>query len=445
MKDFPKQIIQAIYRYSLTNVSGFIMQMRMLTSLTGELITLASKLEDELNSIKADTLFKQIQAQKDNKDIGLYEIREAFRAYRDNVTNDVKNVVNKTLNKHANECSEKMDKEIGQEEHNLLEKLKSAFTKQISFEEQLQFKEQIKKIWNGKGEVESERRLIESLDTFVKNETNALKSHPQPQQARLEKSSNPLLAAPSIIEERTPQMDANEVIGSALANIDRYINTAETDLSVRLTKNDLKVLPVIAVGIAQEMVAASIVLDNDKFELLDSKVQDEILKKSNRLISEFKDLALSTSTVVKGAALFFGIDALDGTFNTFGALTGILTSLGVSSAAAAPIGLLIVGAVGSGLAISKGSERIEKYKFERSQKSRELFNLFATTQEDSVIATINNILDKMENKLVDAYHQRRGTDRNFGLLDELDHRLNRLQYLCGEMQEMAFRNESYIY
>lgn len=149
--------------------------------------------------------------------------------------------------------------------------------------------------------------------------------------------------------------------------------------------------------------------------------------------------------MIKGAAIFFGIDALDGTVNTFGALTGQLTSLGVSSAAAAPIGLLIVGAVGSGLAINNGSERIEKYKFERSQISKEIFKSFATTQEESVIATINNILDKMEDKLIDTYHARRGTDKNFGLLDELDHRVRRLQNLCGEMQELAFRNESYIY
>ncbi|MFK9093083.1 hypothetical protein [Bacillus salipaludis] len=36
-------------------------------------------------------------------------------------------------------------------------------------------------------------------------------------------------------------------------------------------------------------------------------------------------------------------------------------------------------------------------------------------------------------------------DKNFGLLDELDHRMNRIQNLCGEMQELAFRNESYLY
>ena len=152
----------------------------------------------------------------------------------------------------------------------------------------------------------------------------------------------------------------------------------------------MKVLPIVAVGIAQEMVAASIILEHEKFDRLDQDVQNEIMNKSNRLISEFQDLAISTSTVIKGAAIFFGIDALDGTVNTFGALTGLLTSLGVSSAAAAPIGLLIVGAVGSGLAINKGSERIEKYKFERSQISKEIFKSFATAQEESVIATMDN-------------------------------------------------------
>jgi hypothetical protein len=444
LKNFPEQIITAIYQYSLTNASGYILQLRMLTSLTSELIEVTTELEAELNSVKADTLYQKLQNENKSEDVGLYEIREVFRQYRKKVTTDVRNVVSKTLHAHAETCSEEMDESIKEEKHNVFDKLKSAFTKQISFEEQLQFKGQIKEIWNGKNEIESERVLIDSLDTFVKNETNQLK--PKAQQARLEKPINPLLRAVSTTSlKETSQVDANEVIGTALANIDRYMNTADTDLSVRLTKSDLKVLPVIAVGIAQEMVAASLVLDNDKFELLEPKVQQEILTKSNRLIAEFQDLTLSTSTVVKGAALFFGIDALDGTFNTFGALTSILTSLGVSSAAAAPIGLLIVGAVGGGLAISKGSERIEKYKFERSQLSKQLFNSFATTQEEAVVATITNILDKMEEKLADTYHQRRDTDKNFGLLDELDHRLHRLQHMCGEMQELAFRNESYVY
>lgn len=57
----------------------------------------------------------------------------------------------------------------------------------------------------------------------------------------------------------------------------------------------------------------------------------------------------------------------------------------------------------------------------------------------------NDTIDKIEEKRADAYHLRRGTDKNFGLLDELEYRLGRLQNLCGEMQELAFRNESYHY
>lgn len=444
LKDFPEHILKAIYNYSLTNASGYIMQMRMLTSLTNEIRSLTTAFENELRTIRTDSLINQQEQQQNDNSIGLYEIREAFRKYRTKVTNDVRNQVNKTFSFHVDDCSEKMNTALEGEEHSLVDKFKTAFTKNIKFEEKRKFQRQIKGIWNGDNEVESERRLIQSLDTFVSSESMALQS---PQKAtKVEESvkGNPLL--PSVYGgENNIEVDKNAVIGTALANIDQYMNADENDLTIKLTRNDLKVLPLVAVGIAQEMVAASLLLDSEKFELLEPNVQKEILTKSNTLVAEFKDLAISTSTVVKGAAIFFGIDALDGTFNTFGALTGILTSLGVSSSAAGPIGLLIVGAVGSGLAIHKGSERIEKYKFERSQMAKEMFRSIATIQEEAIIATINNILDKMEEKLVDTYHLRRGTDKNFGLLDELDNRLNRLQNLCGEMQELAFRNESYLY
>ena len=393
--------------------------------------------------IKADTLKKHLASEKNSDNLGLYEIREAFRKYRTKVTIDVRNVVDKTLSKHADDCSEEMDELIRTEKSTYFDKFTSAFKKQRTFEEQLKFKSEIKEVWNGKNEVESERRLIDSLNSFVTTESRVLKTNTI--QAKIENTVNPLLSVSANKKDTITDGDTNEVIETALSNLERYMNSAENDLSVTLSRNDLKVLPIVAVGIAQEIVAASIILEHEKFDRLDKDVQNEIMNKSNRLISEFQDLAISTSTVIKGAAIFFGIDALDGTVNTFGALTGLLTSLGVSSAAAAPIGLLIVGAVGSGLAINKGSERIEKYKFERSHISKEIFKSFATTQEESVIATINNILDKMEDKLIDTYHARRGTDKNFGLLDELDHRVRRLQNLCGEMQELAFRNESYIY
>lgn len=446
LKDFPKKIVNAIYNYSLTNASGYTMQMRMLASITNEIRSLTTEFETELNAINTNNRLNQLEQQKESENVGLHEIREAFREFRSKVTNDVRKVVNKTLTHHANNCTNEMNSAIGAEKNNAWDKFKSAFNKNNKFEEKRKFQRHVKNIWNGDHEVESERRLIKSLDSFVSSEANFLKSPQKTTKIEVPVKSNPLLPNVAVSEKKNTEEVKNKVIETALTNIDRYMNPENNnDLTIALTKTDLKVLPLVAIGIAQEIVAASLVLDTDKFDQLDLQVKKEILDKSNSLVSEFKDLALSASTVVKGAAIFFGIDALDGTFNTFGALTGILTSLGVSSSAAAPIGLLIVGTIGSALAIQKGSERIEKYKFERSKAAEEIFKSFANAQENSVIATINNILDKMEEKLIDTYHLRRGTDKNFGLLDELDNRLNRLQNLCGELQELAFRNESYIY
>lgn len=442
LKNFPKDILDAVHKYSLTNASGYKKQLRMLANLTGEIRTLSAAYENEVLSIKTDARIEQL---KTNDNIGLYEIRDVFSDYRKKVTRDVRREISKTFSHHVNYCSDQMGNFLENETHTITDKFKAAFNKNIKFEEKRRFDRQLKNLWNGDNDVESERRLIKSLDSFVDNEIQTLEKSKDKGKTVVQVNPNPLL--PQVVQSKAndTEMNHNEVVGTALANIHEYINPEGNDLSITLTRNDLKVMPIVAVGIAQEVVAASLILDHENFDTLDPIVKNDIQNQSNTLVTEFNNLAISTSTVVKGAAIFFGIDALDGTFNSFGALTGILTSLGVSSSAAGPIGLLAIGTIGSGLAVRKGAERIEKYKFEREQMALEMFKSISKTQEGSTIATINNILDKMEDKLIEAYHFRRGSDTNFGLLDELDNRLSRLQHLCGEMQELMFRNESYIH
>ena len=54
------------------------MQMRMLTSLTSEIIRLSTSLEDEINSIKADTLKKHLASEKNSDNLSVIRNLRSF-------------------------------------------------------------------------------------------------------------------------------------------------------------------------------------------------------------------------------------------------------------------------------------------------------------------------------------------------------------------------------
>ena len=70
--------------------------------------------------------------------------------------------------------------------------------------------------------MESERRLIDSLNSFVTTESRVLKTNTV--QAKIDNTANPLLSVSAGKKESNTDGDTNEVIKTALSNLDRYMN-----------------------------------------------------------------------------------------------------------------------------------------------------------------------------------------------------------------------------
>lgn len=425
-QDSSEKVVNAIKTYNLTNMDGYQKQLDMLTDLSSGLNDLLTELVEELK--------RMATSEQENSQGGqntIQEITEAFKKYRKDVLTKAESEIGKALNLHAMNCSEQIEQQIKDEQSKGWEKFKAYFVKDMTFEQRVQLKEDLREIWHGETSYEAEKKVIYSLENYVKNASDKLEYS---NQTLLQGSSNELMVT-------------NNLISTSLANIEDYIDYTKKDIQIK--PEDLKVLPIVAVGIAQEMLVASLVLENESYQTTNGQLNERLLQdiaiEAGKITKDIENLTLSTSNVIKGAAVFFGIDALDGTLNTFGALTGLLTSVGVSSAAATPLGLAIVGAIGTGLAVSQGAQRIEKYKFQRNTLAKETFHTVASIQKESTVALIGNILDEMEQKLMDAYHLRRGTNERFGLYEELENRVHRLQLTCGKLQELAFRNASYIH
>lgn len=439
LKDFPKDILHAIQKYALTNASGYKKQLRILGDLTEEITALSEVYTEELASMKIDFHMDKQLVNEHSENMELQEIHQAFQHFRKRSTRTIKNEISKTFSSHAEHCSNEIVEFLAKEKFSIFEKFKKSFSNSVKYKEKHAFEKRLKDTWNGETGTASERKLVRSLDSFVVTEVQALERARKIVKPVDQEAINPLLPLASTSEEAT---DYNDIIKVSLDNIDRYLNSPEGDLSIQLTKDDLKVLPIVAVSIAQELVAVNLKLEIEGFHAVDDELGN--MNTLDEFEAEFKDVTLATSNVVKGSAIFFGLDAMDGTFNSFGALTSLLTSVGIKGSLATPIGLLLVGTLGGGLAVHKGAARLEKFKFERDNMAREIFKSVSEIQRSSMLATIEKVLDEMEDRLIEAHHRRRGTDRNFGLLDELDNRVLRLQHLCGDMKELMFRNEAYI-
>jgi hypothetical protein len=107
LKNFPKNILDAIHNYSLTNANGYRKQMRILSNITSEIRALSAAFDQELKTMKIDENIKQLGILDSSDGVELYEIREAFRDYRNRVTKEVRSEVNKTFSHHVYNCSEK--------------------------------------------------------------------------------------------------------------------------------------------------------------------------------------------------------------------------------------------------------------------------------------------------------------------------------------------------
>ena len=432
-KEYPEQIVNAIHRFCLTNAIGYQKQLSLLGELASDIETTAIEFENE---IQQQRIFQQ-SGQNNNSQLQLSEIHQVFTEYRNKTTKEVQKKIDTSLSNYVGVCNKKMEDLLSNEKVGVLKKIKKAFNADVSYAERSQLKKQITDIWGGTTHIEPEKRLISSLDIFVKERNKLM---PQVKVLTIESDSNKPKKAIQLFEKPTTGASGS------LENLDRYLNGDIKDLSITLKREDLEFLPILAVGMTQELIASSMFLEETAhLDKLSEGERSEIIESHTKLIDEINEISSSTRDIMRAGTIFFGIDVLDGKMDSFGALEKLLEKVGVSTAAVGgPVAALIIGAIGSSLAVYKGTQRIEKYKFDRDAMARQAFSEIASIQADSVVETVNNLLDIMEDKLSAVYRDRAGIDENFGLMDELTARSNRLQISCRKLEELAFRNGTYI-
>jgi hypothetical protein len=432
-----EQIVQSIQRYGKQTTFTYKKQMETLRELSMKAIQLADVVNEQIK-------MKRMDEEENQTDIlHSSEVLREFSTYKKELLTDLETSLEEALSRHAKDSSDKMDKYLVNVHSGIGSSIKHFFKgDQVTLKEKVIFREKTMEIWNGGNKQASEEVIMNVLNLKFDNQATELGFN-QPERIEHkqdDKKNNPFALSTNSNNNPKTAFSPGLIDGpKALERITNYLEPNSTNTPVMLEKDDLKVLPFLAIGFTQSLLAAAPALQPLKG--IDLQSAD---RKVNSLANQIQKLQFDTSTLVKGTALFMGFDALDGTVNTFGALTGILTTMGVSASAAAPVAGLLIGGIAGGLAVHSGLQKIEQQRLNQSTYASMAFNMIAVQQKESILATMNKVLGKMEARLLAVHRYRNSEGSQYGKLDTTKYKVSRIKDLSGTIQGMTYRNELYL-
>ncbi|QNR19960.1 hypothetical protein HNY42_03030 [Exiguobacterium sp. Helios] len=422
--------------------SGFTFDSKVLS--TEKMLEISENLSLELNTLENSVEMHHAVASDRN---GLQVILKEFRKQKSLYLEDLEKQLEAALDSHANVCIEKFKDELASEQHSLIDKFESAFKKNRTFKERRELTKAIMKIYSEDSSEKLDYMILNVIEATADKRTRSWRPR------AMRERSIPVRESKYI--ERESKDDNSRSIAKAddtlrdeittsLQVVEQYLVPSTTD--VYLEKRHIDVLPVVAGMMLQGVILGrrndgSIRLDEEGIESYESlRAKEGDLKGFQ---AEYDDLLLNTNMMIRGATVFLGIDAIDGTFDGFGAITGMLQAVGLSTAAASTAVIGIGGIFGT-IAVVKGAEKIEKYKFERQDYAEKALKATAKYQKEHIVHVVEEILDEMEHRLTIAYEERHNIHGNMGLYEEITNLIHLLQYDCGKLREEAFLDASFV-
>lgn len=430
-----------------------------------KLLLIGQELFQEISKVE-----KIVEAQydTDNDSKQLHTIQREFISHRDQYLEGFKKALTNTMEQHVSECARQVDEDLVNEKHNVWKKFKAAFKNDLTFKEKQEILQWIKEIYATDEPMKLDREVIEIIDQTTKSKASKYKLTKGTPEGLLRQSetvptnqslsflsanceASAMVSAPAVMpiknssKEQDESAFLNEEIARTLQVIKQYLDPNVAD--VTLSENEIRYMPIIAGSIAQQIIASRKVMDQYKIsegEMNNYSLLKEKMGSIDPLKEEINDLVLDMRHMVMGTAVFFGVDALDGEFNSFGAIISALQGLGLTVGAATGVAAAGVAGLSAGIAIKKGSEKIEKYKFDRQDYALNVLRAAGNYQIESVMEFMQEIMDDMEDKLLLAYQSRRQSKTNLSVYEEIDSRINRLKNECGKLRESAFRNAAFI-
>ncbi|KAB2332614.1 hypothetical protein [Bacillus mesophilum] len=437
LSNWEDHIVSSINRYGKLTTYTYKKQMELMRELSTKSIQLADAVNERIR-------MRRLEGEESETNIlQNSEVLNSFRKYKKEFMDEFEKSLQSELQQHAKDCSDKMDKYLVAGNTGIANSFKQFFKgDQVTLKEKVVFREKTMSIWNGEDNQASEEVIMSVLNRIFDEKANELGFNKPEliEQTEEPVEDNPFAISVSSSTNSSVAFQPGLIDGpAALERVTHYLQPASSDTPVVLEDEDLKLLPFLAVGFTQSLLAATPVLQ--PLSEIDLQSRD---KNVQSLTNHIQKLQFEASSLVKGTALFMGIDALDGTFDTFGALTGLLTKFGVSASAATPVAGLLIGGIAGGLAVHSGLQKIEQQRLNQSTYASMAFNMTALQQKESILATMNKVLGKMEARLQSVHKYRDHGGASYGKLDTAKYKLSRIKELSGTMQGMTYRNELYL-
>lgn len=432
-----QKIVDSINRYGKLTNYAYKKHMEILRELSQEALLLTQAVEERVR-------LNMLQREAENDVILNSEVISSFRAYKKKLMNELEQVLQIQLSEHAIKCSRRMDKFLVSSGNPIVTPIKHFFKgDQITLKEKISFREKTRELWNDGENQSSEHLVLKVLNktfTSMALELGFSKEKKESLEQKSPQTDNPFAIKSYTDDLASPMTSLTLVDGpSAIKRLTNYLNISEADSLVRLEKDDLRILPLMAIAFTEGLIAASPAL-----QPIEGLTEGDAMEKVNTLTKQFKNIGFDTSTIIKGAALFMGIDVMDGTFDTLGALSGLLVKLGVSSSAAGPAAVAILGGLAGGLAVRVGIQKLEQYRLNQSNYANKAFTLISVQQKESVLSTLERVMEKMEERLQNIHSIRNREGAQFGKLDTTKYKAARIKEICGQLQGMTLRNELYL-
>ncbi|MEK3885779.1 hypothetical protein [Paenibacillus sp. PL2-23] len=171
--------------------------------------------------------------------------------------------------------------------------------------------------------------------------------------------------------------------------------------SRELMEESVKLIPIIAMErLAESLVLSQMVVKNHNGQML-------VERPSGELAEQLEKVKFPPGSIVRGAALVFGMDAVDGTINTVPAL---LKALGVpTTTASMSVAVSLCGLISLGFVAASVCRQIAKQDFQDEDAAITLIRQFKEAYQQAVMDHFDDLMaeakKRMENRLRVRLHK----------------------------------------
>lgn len=376
-------------------------------------------------------------------------VMQEFQIERERYMKELEDQLQVALNGHVGRCIDAYEESVAQEGETAFDKLKAAFKKDLTFKERRALTKSINKVYTQDSAVDLDYLILQSIEKTAEKTVKSMKRYAPKVQIASETAKYLEYFEPGEFSPTetaiSPQKVLNDDFEDSLRAVDAYLDPVKTEVS--LEARHVRLLPIVAGSILQGTIL-SMNAEGEK-RVLEHGIEEYMTLKQKTgdlegLQKEYKDVLMNTNLILRGSAIFLGVDAMDGTFNSFGAIVGPLQALGLSTAVAGATAGLGIGALFGLIAIAKGAEKIEKFKFDRAAYADKVIHATASYQKEHILGVVGGIMDDMQNQFRIAYEDRNQLKGDMGLYEEVTGLINRLQRDCGKLKKEAFVSASFV-